>query len=148
MKLLQSALVACLVLGLAGCGSPTTKPKTTATTTVAPAATKTREAPTGASTNKEKILGTWELVKAEIPKMPPGATVEYTKDGKVIMKAMVKGKEMKMEAAYTVEGDSLTTTGKSPDGKEHKDVDKITKLTATEMELTDKEGKKIEFKKK
>ena len=132
MKLFQYALVGCLVVGLAGCGSPTTKGK----------------APASVS-NKDKILGTWELVKAEAAEgIPPGTTVEYTKDGKVIVAVKADGKDMKIEGTYAVEGDSLKTTMKGPGGKEKTDTDTITKVTDTQLELKDKDGKKTEFKKK
>lgn len=139
MKVLQFALVGCLIVGLAGCGSPTTKGKAAATTTGGPAP--------AATPNKDKILGTWELVKGE--GAPPGTLAEYTKDGKVKVTVKAGGKEMKMEGTYSVEGDTLKTTMKGPGGKEETDKDKIEKLTETQLVLKNmKENKTVEFKKK
>lgn len=119
MKLLRFALVGCLVLGLAGCSS----------------------------SNKDKIVGTWEITKAE-GEMPVGATVEFTKDGKMKVTAEAAGMKISLDGTYSVDGDKLAVTMKGPDGKEKKETDTITKLTDKEMELKDPQGKTATFKKK
>src|SRR5262245_29891888 len=69
-------------------------------------------------TNEEKLIGTWEAAKPS-KDLPPGATLEFTKDGKLIMEAKVKipakdkekEKEMpvRMEGTYKVDGDKITS---------------------------------------
>jgi uncharacterized protein (TIGR03066 family) len=137
-NVLRMTLAGCLVAVLAGCYSSTTKP---------PAGTPTtpKTEPVAAS-NKEKIVGVWEVTKAA--EAPPGATIEFTKDGKLIQTAKVEGKEMKMEGTYSVEGDKITSTTKGPGGKEAKETATITKLTDTELVTKDEKGKTDEFKKK
>ena len=46
--------------------------------------------------NKDKIVGVWEFVKSSDPKTipPPGATIEFTKDGKLKMVVKIEGKEL------------------------------------------------------
>lgn len=102
-------------------------------------------------TNKEKIVGTWELVKTTEKNAPPvGSTVEFTKDGKA--KLTVKAdKPMTLEATYSVDGDTLKILLKGPDGKEATDTMKITKLTDKELvteEKTPGQSGTSEFKKK
>jgi uncharacterized protein (TIGR03066 family) len=102
-------------------------------------------------TNKEKILGTWELVKTtEKDGAPAGSTVEFMKDGKA--KLTIKAdKPMTLEVTYTVDGDTLKIMLKGPDGKEVTDTMKITKLTDKELVTEEKSPGQTgtsEFKKK
>jgi uncharacterized protein (TIGR03066 family) len=133
MKLLQLLLTAGLLVGLASvCRAEEKK------------ADKDK-------TNKEKIVGTWVLEKPDKPKggLPPGATIEFTKDGKLKLSAKQDGKEISVEGTYSVDGDKLKTTGQGPDGKEQTDTDTITKLTDKELVIKDsKSGEELTFKKK
>jgi uncharacterized protein (TIGR03066 family) len=131
MKLLRLALVACLALGF--------------TTAV-----RSQEKKEDKGKYKEKIIGVWEIDKATAPEqIPPGTTVEYTKDGKMKIHAKVGEMELKLEGTYSVDGDQLKTTMKGPDGKEMSDTDTITKLTDKEMVIKDSRTKKlITFNKK
>lgn len=95
--------------------------------------------------NAKKIVGTWVVEKAE--EIPAGATVEFTKDGKVVVTAKVNDKEFKLEGTYKVEKDKLTTK-MTFNGKTIEDTDTITKLTDEALELTDKDKKTATFKKK
>jgi uncharacterized protein (TIGR03066 family) len=100
-------------------------------------------------TNKQKIVGTWEMVKSSDKNAPPpGTTVEFTKDGKMKIKLKVEGKEVVLEGTYSIDGDKLLSTMKEPDGKEQKDTDTITKLNGKEMVLKGSKGELNEFKKK
>lgn len=104
--------------------------------------------PVPKATNKTKIVGMWELVKAE-DKTPPGTTtVEFTKDGKLKVTASVGGTEFNLGGTYTLDGDKLKLTIKGPDGKEKSETDTITKLTDKELHLKDDKGKAAEFKRK
>src|SRR5438445_809399 len=46
--------------------------------------------------NKTKVVGVWEVVKGEAPK---GATVEFTKDGKVKIAFEAEGKKITIDGA-------------------------------------------------
>jgi uncharacterized protein (TIGR03066 family) len=99
--------------------------------------------------NKQKIVGTWEMVKSsEKSGLPPGSTVEFTKDGKMKIKAKVQDKELVVEGKYSIEGDKLVSSATGADGKEQKDTDTITKLTDKELVLKGSKGEVTEFKKK
>ena len=97
-----------------------------------------------AASNADKIVGTWEVTKGA--EMPAGATVEFTKEGK--LKATVKAgeKSITSEGTYKVEGDSLMTVMKTPEEK--KETLKIKSLTDTKLVTEDEKGKTDEFKKK
>ncbi|HTU18619.1 MAG TPA: lipocalin family protein [Gemmataceae bacterium] len=153
MQLLRWSLVGCLIIGLAGCGGgSSTKPASSADSK----SKKSKEEAKPAASNKDKIVGTWELTKGG-GEMPPGAIIELTKDGK--MKISVKdpkGQTQTMDGTYTVDGDKLITGPldkdgkpiKGKDGKEMKDTMTILKLTDTELVTKDEKGKTDEFKKK
>ena len=90
--------------------------------------------------NADKIVGTWEVTKPG-KGTPPGATVEFTKDGKMIMTAT----GVKMEGQYKVEGDKITATMKLGE-VEKKESLKIKSLTDTALVTEDEKGDVDEFK--
>jgi uncharacterized protein (TIGR03066 family) len=98
-----------------------------------------------AKTNKDKLVGVWEVTKSE--NAPPGATVEFTKDGKMIVTIKDGDKTVKVEGTYTIEKDAITSNLKIED-KEMKETVTITKLTDKELVVKDAKGKVDEFKKK
>lgn len=111
MRRISCALACCLVIGLANCS-------------------KAEDDKKKEPTNKEKIVGTWELVQTA-GAMPVGSTIEFTKDGKVKVLQKRKGAEPE-EASYVVEGDMiqfLTSEGKPADKR------KIIKLSDKELVL-------------
>jgi uncharacterized protein (TIGR03066 family) len=133
MKLLQLALVGCLVLG------------TSAASRAEDTKGEKKEAP-----NKDKLVGTWEVVKAESEKgPPPGMTVHFTKDGKATLSFKAGDKTISAEGTYKVEGDKLAITLKiGPGGKDHTDTDTIVKLTDKQLIIKDSNtNKNVEFKK-
>jgi uncharacterized protein (TIGR03066 family) len=89
------------------------------------------------------IVGTWKPTKGEIP---GGATVEFTKDGKMKLTVTFSGQTVTGEATYKVEGDRITTTRTGPDGKEKVATAKIKKLTSKELVIEDDKGRAMEFK--
>ena len=99
----------------------------------------------GKKTNAEKIVGTWEVAKGA--ELPPGATFEFTKDGKMKMTAKVDGKDFTSEGTYKVDGDTLTTTQKQGP-KEVTEKSKIKTLTDTTLVTEDEKGQAVEFKRK
>jgi uncharacterized protein (TIGR03066 family) len=111
MRYVSIALGVCLVALLLACSAPTF-------TVSVPAVTITTDIPT---TNKDKIVGTWEGTKPDAIK---GKTWEFTMDGK--LKVSDKGKTT--DGTYSVDGDTLKTTIKGSDGKEATETAKITKL--------------------
>ena len=92
----------------------------------------------------KKLVGSWTMVKGD---GPPGMMLTFTADGKLIMSADLKGKELKIEGTYTVK-DNTITSKLSFGGKEVSEDHKIKKLTDTELQTEDKKGTVDEFKKK
>ena len=97
--------------------------------------------------NQEKLVGVWEVVKAEQGALPVGAVVDFSKDGKAKVTAVRDGKESTLEGTFVVEGTKLTVTLKH-DEKEVKHAIKIKKLTDTEFVSENEKGKTAEFKRK
>jgi uncharacterized protein (TIGR03066 family) len=123
---MRSVVAFCLVLALAG-------------------AAFAEEKKDDKKSNKDKLVGVWEVTKGE--GAPAGATVEFTKDGKMLMNFKVNDKEVKIEGTYSVDGESIKTSFKVED-KEIKETSKIKKLTDKELVIEDEKGKTEEFKKK
>jgi uncharacterized protein (TIGR03066 family) len=98
----------------------------------------------GQEETTKKLIGTWVLVKGD---GPPGANVEFAKDGKMTLRADLGGKEFKIEGTYTVKDEAITSR-LSFAGKEKTEVSKIKKLTATELHIEDAKGQLEEYKKK
>jgi uncharacterized protein (TIGR03066 family) len=97
----------------------------------------------GAGSNAEKIVGVWDVVKGE--GAPPGAKVEFTRDGKVKMMAKLQGKEFNDEVGtYKVEGDKLTVTQKGGQAE----TDRIQTLNDTTLIVRDPAGKVEEYHRK
>jgi uncharacterized protein (TIGR03066 family) len=96
--------------------------------------------------NAEKLLGTWVVSKSK--EVPPGTTLEFTKDGK--LKVVVPVGEMKItvEGTYKVEGKGFKATMKGPDGKEKTDTVKIKELTDKKLVTENDKGEIDEFTKK
>ena len=94
MRWQRSLLLACFAAGLVGYAA-----------SAAGAADKDK------ASNKEKIVGTWSLVKADSPNTPPpGTLVEFLKDGKLKITVTVGEKKLTLDGKYSVEGDTLKTT--------------------------------------
>ena len=91
------------------------------------------------------IVGKWEVIKAE-EGVPPGAILEFTKDGKIMMTGKKDGEEVSREATYKLDGKKLTVTTGGDGGKTTNLT--ITKLSDTEMAVESDEGKRVELKKK
>ena len=92
----------------------------------------------------KKILGTWVITKGEAP---PGATVEFTKDGKMKLRAQLGEKELAIDGTYTLQGDTITSH-LSFGGQKKTETDKIKKLTDKELIVEDDKGKVQEYKRK
>jgi len=110
----------------------------------------------------EKLVGVWELVKSDdmggidLTKLDKDKeykmTVEFTKDGKFIVKLFGPADERKpltmtlAEGTYVLDGDRFTTTQLDEDKKERKDVEIIKTLTETELVIVDEKGKTDVFR--
>jgi uncharacterized protein (TIGR03066 family) len=123
------ACAGCLAVGLLACGAVT-----------GPARGQEKK------TNKEKIVGNWELVKTEEP-LPPGIklVVNFSKDGKMKVTATIMGMTRDQEGTYKVEGDKLHTAQKQGD-KEMKETDTIKTLDDKQLITVNAKGQKTEFK--
>ena len=129
MRLSRLACAGCLAVGLLACGAVT-----------GPARGQEKK------TNKEKIVGNWELVKTEEP-LPPGikVVVNFSKDGKMKLTATIMGMTRDQEGTYKVEGDKLHTAQKQGD-KEMKETDTIKTLDDKQLITVNAKGQKTEFK--
>jgi uncharacterized protein (TIGR03066 family) len=131
MFVLRLALVGCFMLGVATAG----------------AAQKEKS-----KIDKAKLIGVWTFVKTDSKDAPPpgvNITVEFTKDGKLLMTYKFKDKTVKETRTYSVKGDQLTVTGKEGD-KEKTETETITELTDKKLVTVEKKGGKsftTEFKK-
>ena len=94
--------------------------------------------------NAKKLVGTWEVVKSETG-APPSATVEFTKDGKLKLKAKLGDKELVIDGTYKVKGDKLDVTLEFM-GKSKSESSTIKKLTEKQLIVVDEMGKSDEFK--
>jgi uncharacterized protein (TIGR03066 family) len=92
---------------------------------------------------KDKIVGVWEATEGNAPK---GATLEFSKDGKLKIAFDADGKKISIEGTYEIKGDSLKTNLKGPDGKEREETMKIESLTEKELVTKDEKGKTDKFK--
>src|SRR5262249_13160755 len=130
MNVLRLAFLGCLVAGLVGCGTTTSAPS--GTPSIPKGYTPTSTPPKAvAASNNDKIVGKWEVTKAE--EGPTGAISEYNKGGKLTI--TMKGpdnKEVSVPGPDEVGGDKPPTAMKVGD-KEQKQTLTITKLTDTEM---------------
>ena len=100
-----------------------------------------------ADVNKEKLVGLWEVVKADQGALPVGSVVDFGKDGKAKVTAVREGKESSVEGTFAVEGSKLTVTLKHGE-KEVKHAISIKKLTDAEFVSENEKGKTAEFKRK
>jgi uncharacterized protein (TIGR03066 family) len=94
----------------------------------------------------KKIVGLWVIDKSS-GDLPPGTTIEFTKDGKLTASLKIGDKDEKITGTYKVEKDKLSVTLKVGDQSIEETVS-ITKLTDDVLELKDKDGKVDTFKKK
>jgi uncharacterized protein (TIGR03066 family) len=99
------------------------------------------------ATNKEKIIGTWDMVKSVPKAFWKQGTIEFTKDGKFTLAGKVDGKAWKIEGTYEVDDDKLTMRQK--DNIKEVEGHTIKALKEKDMVWEDKMGDKIataEFK--
>jgi uncharacterized protein (TIGR03066 family) len=104
----------------------------------------------GGDTEKDiakKLVGKWELTKSSEKKgIPPGATIQFTKDGKLKFHLKFGDKDFDFGGSYKLDGKKLTVTIEFMPGKEKTDTVTIEKLTDKELHIKDDKGKVDEFK--
>jgi len=96
--------------------------------------------------NTKKIVGKW-VVDKSAGDLPPGTTIDFTADGKMTAELTVDGVKQKIEGKYKIDKERLEVTIKAGD-MEIKETASVLKLTDTELEIKDKDGKIDTFKKK
>src|SRR5262245_46124983 len=67
--------------------------------------------------NKEKLVGNWEVAKADEGTLPVGTVVSFGKDGKFKATGKRDGQERTVEGTYTVEGEKFTIVMKEGDAE-------------------------------
>src|SRR5262245_18617556 len=95
--------------------------------------------------NAKLLVGTWEVTKSFDKGPAIGATVEFTRDGKVKVKAKVEDKDVQREGTYKVEGDKLTLAMKDRDSKT---ILSIKKISDKELVTENDDKKSVELKRK
>src|SRR5436305_1878960 len=113
MNKVRLALVGALVVGLA-------------------VAARGQEDKGGKGDLKKTLVGTWEVTKGK--GAPPGATIEFTTDGKVVMQFEKDGKKERHEASYKVAGKGFTMTMKRGDMEVMQKIE-VAKVMGDEMVL-------------
>ncbi len=96
--------------------------------------------------NKEKIVGKWQLVKSET-ETPPEAMMEFTKDGKLKISFKAGEKTITLDGTYEIDGDKISVKMKVGD-EEKKDSGTIKTLTDKSLVIVDTKGKADEYKRK
>jgi uncharacterized protein (TIGR03066 family) len=94
--------------------------------------------------NKDLIVGKWEVVKSG--DVPVGTLFEFKADGSLILSLSIKGKTMKSEETYKVDGNKILHAEKG--SKDKPEAETIKSLTADKMVTTNPGGRETEFKKK
>jgi uncharacterized protein (TIGR03066 family) len=93
------------------------------------------------------VVGKWEVTKADEGSIPPGCTIEFTKDGKVKAHLKKEGEEKMLDGTYKVEKNTLLVVMKEG-GEDKKHTITITKISEKEMSTKGDDGKVVELKKK
>jgi uncharacterized protein (TIGR03066 family) len=107
-------------------------------------------APLGADDKKadpidaKKLVGKWQAKDREKSGFPPGAVIEFLKDGKFAMTFDDDGVMKRSDGTYAVDGDQVKLVLKGsvvilPDGTQKKTEEPDLKATVTVVKLTDTE---------
>ena len=95
---------------------------------------------------KKQLVGKWEAVKADEGTLPKGTVVEFTADGKMKVIAKKGDKDETIEGTFTVEAHAFTYK-LSFDKKEISQKITVKKISDTELDTANPEGKAVTFKK-
>jgi uncharacterized protein (TIGR03066 family) len=83
-----------------------------------------------------KLVGKWEPKEK---KEGTSVTIEFTKDGKIMISGTRGGQDFKADGTYKIDGNQMTQTLTLGD-KEQTATRTIKKLTDTEVVMTDEKG--------
>ena len=156
MRTIHIGLAICLGVALIGCRK--SKP-TEESPPVADKGVNKEKNPVSDVGFKEKIVGTWVLVKDSLGQMTPGGTHEYTNDGKMAIVSILRSRgpdgrvienRVPLEGTYVLEGDTIKSVVRSG-GKEISGSSKIKALTDNQLIIEATEGPRtitVEYKKK
>jgi uncharacterized protein (TIGR03066 family) len=87
-----------------------------------------------------ELVGRWRVVSGQMT----GATFEFRRDGTMIGRMFVDGKENVLEGKAKSDGKTLRTTSTNPfTGKSETGTQTILTLTATELVTEDKNGTRV-----
>jgi uncharacterized protein (TIGR03066 family) len=87
-----------------------------------------------------KLVGEWRVTEGPVL----GMTLEFRRDGAMLGKAMIAGKEAEIEGTAEVTGDTLRTTTKNPyTGAQDTGVQTIVTLSDSEFVTRDSTGTRI-----
>jgi uncharacterized protein (TIGR03066 family) len=98
--------------------------------------------------NAKKLVGKWEVSKADEGTLPKGAVIEFTKDGKLKLTAKKGDNDFNVEGTYKMDGDDKFTVSMKVGDDEHKTEVTILSIDDKSMKTKNKEGKTVEFTKK
>lgn len=93
----------------------------------------------------KKLVGVWELTKSDTLPKGADATVYFTKDGKIKLRATIGDNTITASGTYKVKANTVITTI-DYDGKTKMETNKIKKLTEKELIIEDEKGKVEEYK--
>jgi uncharacterized protein (TIGR03066 family) len=96
----------------------------------------------GDAIDAKKLVGVWKVAKSK--EAPPGATIEFTKDGKLNITFEVKGKTFNPKGTYKVEGNKIKSHLEFM-GEKKDEVITIQTLTDTKLVTKDEKGEVEEF---
>lgn len=89
-----------------------------------------------ADDNSQKIIGQWEVVKGPAP---PGAIIEYLKDGTMKLQATVGGKKLEYSGTYSVSDEKIESEI-IYNGRPKTETHEIRRLTKDELHVADVKG--------
>jgi uncharacterized protein (TIGR03066 family) len=87
-----------------------------------------------------ELVGQWRVIEGPLE----GMTIEFKRDGTMIGRAVIDGKEGEINGTVEVDGDTLHTTTKNPyTGKRETGSQRIVTLTETDLVTQDGKGKPV-----
>jgi uncharacterized protein (TIGR03066 family) len=98
-----------------------------------------------AQDSKKLLVGKWQAVKVDEGTLPMGAVVEFSADGKLKVTMKKGDKDDTVEGTYTVEAQSFTYK-MTVMGMEHSQKITIKKISETELDTANPDGKAVLFK--
>jgi uncharacterized protein (TIGR03066 family) len=92
---------------------------------------------------KSKVVGTWEVEDGK--GLPKGATLQFTRDGKVLITTKRDGEERKINGTYKIDGSTIKVTTKRDDKERTQDI-KVSKVDNKQLVLEGPKGDTLTLK--